>query len=259
MSLPYRYRYEDLAGKMAVVTGGSQNLGAAMATALGEQGCKVAVVGRRNREGAEAIAARIREGGSPAIARCADLTDETAVQDLFAEIVAELGPVDILVNNAGGWTRAAPFYEMSLEEWRQILSDNLDTTFLCSRAVVRGMMEKRWGRIVNLSSVLGRIALPLAAANYGAAKGGIISFTRQQAIELGPFGITVNAIAPGTTPKPSGMKRPPEFYAKLAETLPVRRLGFAEDHAAAVCFLASEAGSWITGCTLDVAGGQVMT
>ncbi|MCC7107331.1 MAG: SDR family oxidoreductase [Chloroflexi bacterium] len=257
MAVPYTY--DELRGKVAVVTGGSQNLGAAMARALGDQGCKVAVIGRSNPAGAEAVAVEIRAAGSEAMARCADLRSEEAVERLFAEIVRELGPVDILVNNAGGWTRAAPFWELSLDEWRMILSDNLDTAFLCARAVARSMMERRWGRIINLSSVVGRIGVPNAAANYGASKGGIIALTRQQAAELGPHGITVNAIAPGTTPKPSGMKRPPEYYASLAQTLPLRRLGSAEDHAAAVCFLASDAASWITGITLDVAGGQVMT
>jgi 3-oxoacyl-[acyl-carrier protein] reductase len=257
--VPVNYRYADLEGKVAVVTGASQHLGAAMATALGEQGCKVAVVGRSNREGAEAVARQIVEGGSQTIALCADLTQPDQVTATFDQIVAELGPVEILVNNAGGWRRSLPFMEMGLEEWRETLSNNLDSMFLCTQAVVPGMVERRWGRIINLASIYSRIAGKVPATHYGTAKGGVLSFTRHLAMELGPHGITVNGIAPGTTPKPGGGKRGPAFYAELAANLPSRRVGVAEDHAAAICFLASESASWVTGVTIDVSGGQVMS
>ena len=120
------------------------------------------------------------------------------------------------------------------------------------------MIERHWGRIVNLSSMTGRVGRPNGEAAYSTAKGGIIALTRQMAVELGPHGITVNAIAPGTTLKDTGRKRTQDFYDALAAGLPVRRLGVPDDQAAAVCFLVSPAASWITGVTLDVDGGQTI-
>ncbi|MCC7106020.1 MAG: SDR family NAD(P)-dependent oxidoreductase, partial [Chloroflexi bacterium] len=150
------YRYADLRDKVAVVTGASQHLGAAMATALGDQGCKVAVVGRSNRGGTETVADQIRAAGGQAIALRGDLTQPARVLEIFHQIVAELGPVDVLVNNAGGWGPPVPFVELSLEEWRNTLSNNLDSMFLCTQAVVPGMIERGWGRIINLASIFSR-------------------------------------------------------------------------------------------------------
>jgi 3-oxoacyl-[acyl-carrier protein] reductase len=252
------YRYEGLDGRVAVVTGASQNLGAAMATALADQGCKVAVVGRSNRAGAEAVADRIVDAGGTAGAWCADLTKQDQVTTLFAEIVDRLGPVEILVNNAGGWKKPAPIWELTLESWREILSDNLDSILLCTQAVLPSMMERRWGRIVNLSSVAGRTGRTNGEASYATAKGGVISLTRQMAAELGPYGINVNAVAPGTTLKERGRKRTQEYYDALAQKVTLRRLGEPFDQAAAVCFLVSVAADWVTGVTLDVDGGQML-
>lgn len=256
--MPVPYRYEGLEDRVAVVTGGSQNLGAAMAAALADQGCKVAVVGRRNREGAEAVASRIRESGGTALAWCADLTREEEVTGLFDEVVAALGPVEVLVNNAGGRRHRAPFLERTMAGWREVLADNLDTAFLCSKAAVPGMIERRWGRVVNISSMAGRVAQPGGDPAYAAAKAGVNALTRQMAVELGPYGITVNGVAPGTTLKETGRSRAPEQYEILAQRVALRRLGVPDDQAAAVCFLASPAASWITGVTLDVDGGGLM-
>jgi NAD(P)-dependent dehydrogenase (short-subunit alcohol dehydrogenase family) len=256
MAVPYRY--EGMEGKVAVVTGGSQNLGAAMATALADQGCTVAVVGRRNREGAEAVVKRIEEAGGKAAAWCADLTKEDEVRPLFEEIAKTLGVVEILVNNAGGWIKPIKLWEQNLPDWRTVIQDNLDSVFLCTRAVAPGMIEKGWGRIVNLSSMAGRIGRVSGEAAYGTSKGGIISLTRQLAVELGPHGVTVNAIAPGTTLKDAGKRRSAEYYAELIQTIPTRRLGTSADQAAVVCFLASPVASWVTGVTIDVDGGQTI-
>jgi 3-oxoacyl-[acyl-carrier protein] reductase len=250
------YHYDGLKDKVAVVTGASQNLGAAMATALAEQGCRVAVVGRGNQAGAEAVAARIRASGGVAAAWCADLSREELVEPLFRDIATQLGAVDILVNNAGGWKKKAQFWEMTFAGWREVLSDNLDTTFLCSEAVVPTMMERGWGRIINMSSRVGRAGRVGGETSYSAAKGGIIAMTRQMAVDLGPYGITVNAIAPGSTVKETGPKFTDEYYETLCRQLPLRRLGMPEDQAAAVCFLASPAASWITGVTVEVDGGM---
>ncbi|MCC7105107.1 MAG: SDR family oxidoreductase [Chloroflexi bacterium] len=257
--MPVPYRYDGMDGKVAVVTGGSQNLGAAMATALADQGCTVAVVGRRNRQGAEAVAKRIVDAGGRAAAWCADLTKEEEVGSLFGEVVKTLGVVEILVNNAGGWIAPLKLWEQNLPDWRKVIQDNLDSVFLCTRAVAPGMIEKRWGRIVNLSSMAGRIGRVSGEAAYGASKGGIIALTRQLAVELGPHGVTVNAIAPGTTLKDAGeTRRSEEYYAELIQTIPTRRLGTPADQAAVVCFLASPAASWVTGVTVDVDGGQTI-
>ena len=249
------YRFDGLKGKVAVVTGASQNLGAAMAVALGRQGCHTAVVGRSNLRGAEDVAGRITTEGGLAHAWCADLTRAPEVDRLFREIVVRLGPVDILVNNAGGWNAPTPFWELTIDGFRDVLASNLESTFLCSQTVLPAMMERRWGRIVNLSSQAGRTARPSGDAGYSAAKGGIDALTRQMASEVGPYGVTVNAIAPGTTLKEAGRKRPDDFYEALAARTSLRRLGHPEDHAAAVCFLSSPAADWITGITLDVDGG----
>ena len=257
---PAAYRYADLAGRVAIVTGASQHLGAAMARALGAQGCHVAVVGRRNRAGAETVAQCIQEAGGVAAAFAADLTDESEARLLFEAVAAKLGGVQILVNNAGGWEgRAVALVDMALSDWRRVIADNLDTAFVATRAVAPSMIEAHWGRIVNVSSIFGRVGTPRAAVHYSAAKAALIGFTRQLATELGPHGITVNAIAPGTTPHPAKPLQSPEANAQMALELPLRRLGRPEDQAAAVCFFASEAASWITGVTLDVSGGRVMS
>ncbi|MCC7105613.1 MAG: 3-oxoacyl-ACP reductase FabG [Chloroflexi bacterium] len=253
--MPVPYRFKGLEGKLAVVTGGSQNLGAAMAEALGEQGCKVAVIGRRNREGAEAVAARIRSAGGTAQAWCTDLTRQDMVIGLFREIEASLGLVEVLVNNAGGRRHRATFLNRQLLDWREVFLDNVDTTFLCSKAVVGGMIEQRWGRIVNISSMAGVHASPGGDPAYAAAKAAVIGLTRQMAIELGPHGITVNAVAPGTTFKEMGRSRRPEQYEEMAARVTLRRLGLPGDQAAAVCFLASPASEWITGETIEIDGG----
>ena len=254
------YRYDDLSGRTAMVTGASGHLGSAMARALAAQGCRVAVVGRSNRAAVEGVVADIDSAGGKAAAFCADLTDESAIRALFRAAEAALGPVAILVNNAGGWSgRPAPLAEQRLGDWRRVLSDNLDTAFLCSRAAAPGMIAAGWGRVINVSSIFGRAGNPRAGLGYSVAKAGIIALTRQLAIELGPHGVTVNAIAPGSTPNPERPFPPPEVDAAMAHELPLQRLGVPDDHAAAVCFLASGAASWITGATLDVSGGRVMT
>jgi 3-oxoacyl-[acyl-carrier protein] reductase len=250
--------YADLDGRTAFVSGGSKGIGAATCRLLAANGVKVAVVAR-GLDAAQELAAELRAGGAEAIALAADcsLPDDVDCARRAAE--EQLGPVDLLVPFAGGFESFTPVHEMSLEEWQQVIDANLTSTFVTVRSFLPGMIERKRGSIVTMSSISGRFLDKLTQSAYAAAKAGVIMFTRHAAIELGPHGIRVNSVAPGTTMS-ERIERvmSPEAIERTAAMSPLGRLGVPEDIAHATVFLLSDVAGWLTGVTIDVAGGRVM-
>lgn len=245
---------KGLAGQVALVTGGSKGIGAAVARALAAHGADVAVNYRLSREAAARVVDACRESGVRAVAVQADVADAEEVERLFAAAERKLGPVDILVNNAGVSLRALVM-ETSEEDWQRVLDVNLKAAFLCCRRALPGMIRRRYGRIINIASVWGLTGAACEAA-YAAAKGGLIAFTKSLAREVGSAGIIVNAVAPG--PVESEMlcrELSPAERAALAEAVPSGRLGRPEDVASACVFLASREASFINGHVLRLDGG----
>jgi 3-oxoacyl-[acyl-carrier protein] reductase len=228
-----------LTGRTAVVTGTAHGIGAAIAQALRDQGAAVHGVDKD----------------------VADLTSPDAVRAFFAG----LGQVDVLVNNAGGVCGQVgrPLEEVTDDDWQQVVAANLTSTFLCTRAVVPAMKARRWGRIVNISSGAGRTVSLTGIQAYASAKAGQIGFTRQMAHELGPFGITVNCIAPGFILSNPTTQRQWESYGAarqeaLVQGMAMRRLGTPEDIANGVDFFVAERSSWVTGQTISIDGGHAL-
>ena len=243
-----------LAGKVALVTGGSRGIGAAVARELARHGASVAVNYYSSAEAAAKVTAACQEYGVRALSFQADVADPEAVERLFTVTEESLGPVEILINNAGVGLRRL-VAETSDREWETLLAVNLSAAFYCSRRALGGMIRRRWGRIINVASVFGITGAAYEAA-YAAAKGGLIAFTKSLAREVGSAGITVNAVAPG--PVESDMLREglsPEELAALAAEIPSGRLGKPEDVAGACVFLASPAAAFINGQVLCLDGG----
>lgn len=245
----------SLAGKVALVTGASRGIGRGIALELAAHGADVAVnyVSSRNR--AEAVVTEIEALGSRAAALQADVANAGQCRRLIEETESALGPVDILVNNAG-IARPRMVHRMSVEEWDEVLSANLDSAFYLTGPIARGMRERRYGRIVNISSVMGQMAA-IGAANYSAAKAGLIAFTRATAKELAPFNVTVNAVCPGWIMTDLNTRLEEEQRAQLLAGIPLGRFGSVEDVARMVRFVVTE-GDWITGQQLNVNGGEYM-
>ena len=245
-----------LSGKAAVVTGGGRGIGRTIALALAEAGADVAVASR-NLENCTAVADEISRGvGSKTYAQQLDVTDRESISRLVAAVKDKFGQVDILVNNSGSaW--GAPFEEMPLEKWEQVIRTNLTGTFLMTQAVVPMMEQRRWGRIINVSSVAGLVAPPdfMNTVGYTASKGGIISLTRELAVKLADRGIVVNAIAPSFFPSKMTSAFIQKFGDKIRGATPMKRLGEEDDLKGAVVFLASQAASYITGQVLAIDGG----
>lgn len=242
--------------RVALVTGASRGIGAAIARALGEEGARVAVNYHRSEAQALAVVAAIEAAGSKAIALQADVSDAAAVRGLVERTVAAFGPIDILVNNAGILT-ASPLDQMSDDVWDEMLATNLRSVFLCARAVLPAMLARGRGKIINISSQLGQKGMP-NHAHYAAAKAGIIGFTRALAREVGPRGVQVNAIAPG--PIETDLMGPitDEFRREKSAIFALRRLGLPEEVAPTAVFLASEESSYYAGQTLCPNGGDIM-
>lgn len=250
--------FADLADKVVVVTGGSKGIGAASARAFAANGSKVAVIAR-DQTGIDGMVSALRDSGATAIGVVAEVTDVAALAGARTLIEDELGPVDVLVPFAGGFNRVDPIWAISPDEWRRVLEVNLTATLLTMQAFIPTMMTRRSGSIVIMSSVTSRIIdRPLTAA-YAAAKGGVLLLMRHAAIELGPYGIRVNAIAPGTVRTERTDRMMDDEARRLTSSLsPLGRMGTTEDCAIATTYLASEAAGWLTGVTLDVSGGRVM-
>lgn len=242
----------DLTGRCALVTGASGGIGGAIARSLHARGATVALSGTRTGP-LEALAGEL---GERAHVTPSDLSDPAAVEALPKQAAEAMGGLDILVNNAGV-TRDNLFMRMSDEEWSQVLEVNLTAAFRLSRGVLRGMMKKRWGRIIGITSIVGVTGNP-GQGNYAAAKAGMIGMSKSLAAEVASRGITVNCVAPGfiTTAMTEGLGE--EQKAKLLAGIPAGRMGAAEEVAAAVVFLASEEAAYVTGQTLHVNGGMAM-
>ena len=250
--------YSDLVNKIAVITGGSRGIGAATARSLAANGVKVVVNGR-DRAAIDAIVTEIQSKGGQAVGIVADCTDSSAIEHLRERVHQEFGSVDILAAFAGGGIiRPRPVEKISEEEWGSVIDGNLTATFLTVKSFLPGMIERRGGSIITMASTAGR--LPSAApAPYSAAKAGIVIFSRNLANDLGKYGIRVNCISPSAVLTERTRQLMPEAQQKeIAAMHPLGRLGVPEDIASAALFLASESSSWITGVTLDVAGGRVM-
>jgi len=247
-----------LDGKVAMVTGAAKGIGAAIVEACAREGARVAALDLDG-AGVEAVAEAQRGRGADVLALHADVTRSADIGRALDAVIARWSRLDILVNNAGGFAVIRATEEITEEEWQSILASNLTSVFLCSKAVLPIMRKQHYGRIVNLASVVGRAGAVRVTSHYAAAKAGVIGFTRHLALEVGADGITVNAVAPGTTATERVLKaRTPEETRRVAEAIPVRRLGEPGEIADAVVFLASDSAAFINGATLDVNGGQVM-
>ena len=251
----------SLEGRVALVTGAARGIGAEIAAEFARAGARVGVLDLEEQQAGDTVTA-ISEAGGQAIALGADVADVSLVEAAVARVAEELGGLDILVNNAGV-LRDNLLFKMTEDDWDTVMNVHLRGTFLVTRAAQRIMVERRYGRVVNLSSTsaLGN----RGQANYSSAKAGLQGFTRTVAIELGPFGITVNAIAPGyiNTSMTRGTAERlgvavEERQATVAARLPVRRVGQPSDIANAALFLAAEASGFVTGQVLYVDGGQTL-
>jgi len=244
-----------LDGKIALVTGGARGLGLTMATALAEAGADVAITGRSIGPVEEAAAKLASATGRRAKAFSADVTKAADVEALVPAIEAALGPVDILVNNAGVNIRGT-VDQLSEADWDSVIDTNLKGPFFCAKAVGPGMVKRGWGRVVNLGSILGAVALG-GRAPYASSKAGVINLTRVLALEWAGTGVTANAICPG--PFATEMNLPllndPVKYQDFVKKIPMGRWGELDELAGAVVFLSSPAASFITGASLFVDGG----
>ncbi len=242
----------DLSSKVAIVTGSSRGIGKAIALKLADAGASVVVTGHI--EDAEPVAKEIRAKGRQSLAVRANVTSAADIEKLVEATLSTFGRVDILVNNAG-ITRDQLVLKMSEDDWDAVLDTNLKSVFLCTRAVLRPMLKQRWGRIINISSVIGLIGNP-GQANYAASKAGIIGFTRTIAKEVGSRGITANVIAPGFIETRMTQAMNEAQRQELMKRIPLGSLGTPEDVAEAAAFLASDGARYITGQVLGVDGGM---
>ncbi len=242
-----------LEGKTALVTGASRGIGRAIALALARAGATVGVNFSRDAEGAQQVAAAIRALGTEAVLLPADVAEAEAVERMFAQIAETWGALSILVNNAGVVDDQYLTF-MKEEQWRRVLAVSLDGAWRCSKHAARLMVRKRWGRIVNISSVAG-LTGDMMRANYSAAKAGLLGLTRACARELARYGITVNAVAPGLIETALTADMPASRREALTGLIPLGRFGSPEEVAEVVAWLCSEAAAYITGQTLCVDGG----
>ncbi|MCU1498926.1 MAG: 3-oxoacyl-[acyl-carrier-protein] reductase [Acidimicrobiales bacterium] len=248
--------HEPVATRIALVTGASRGIGAATAHGLAAAGHPVVVGYRSGPERAAGVVDRIHASGGRAMAVCLDVTDPGSVDEAFARIEGELGPVAILVNNAGV-TADGLFLRMTDDQWRTVLDTNLDGAFRVSRRATPKMVRNRWGRIVNISSVAGLLG-SAGQANYAAAKAGLVGLSRSLARELAGRAITVNVVAPGPVATDMLAAAGDARTDDLVDLVPLGRVGEPDEVAAAVTYLCSDAAAYVTGAVLPVDGGLAM-
>ena len=249
-----------LEGLVAIVAGGGRGIGEAISTRFAREGAAVAIADV-DAEAAQRVAEGIVREGGAAIGIAADVREADAVAAVVSAVLAKWRSIDVLANVAGGFDKFLPIAEITDDEWGRVIDHNLKTAFVCARAVVPLMMERKRGRIINIASQAGITANPHGPSYlpYGAAKAGVIGFTKLLARDLGPYGITVNAISPGTTATARVRRlRDPESLARIAALNPMRHMVEPEDTAAAAVFLASEEARYITGVNFNVNAGAVM-
>lgn len=245
----------ELSGRTALVTGAGRGVGAEIALTLAQYGARVAINDIDHARAASAVE-RITESGGTAVATIADVTDASAVRAMVTDVEERLGTIDVLINNAGlpaHGMRMCAFVDSEPHEWESVLKINVDGVLQCSHAVLPGMTAQKWGRIITISSDSGRTGESRMAV-YAASKAAGAGFTRSLAKEVGPDGITCNTVSLGTI-LPAGADPNDERLAKHSRRYPVGRLGTPQDIAATVLWLASDAGSWVTGQTIPVNGG----
>jgi 3-oxoacyl-[acyl-carrier protein] reductase len=242
-----------LEGKVALKTGGGRGLGEAICRTLAKEGAHIGVSDIRL-DDAERVAQAVKGTGRKAAAIRADVSLESDVKAMVSQTISQLGTIDILVNNAG-ICHQGTVAEMSTEIWDKVLNVNLKGTFLCSREVMSILKQKKFGKIINIGSLAGQVGGLVVGANYAVSKAGVICFTKSLAKELAPYGINVNCIAPGVIDTDMTQAFPRE---EMAKTIPLRKLGEAQDVADLVLFLASQESKYITGQTISVNGGIFM-
>jgi 3-oxoacyl-[acyl-carrier protein] reductase len=249
----------SLDGKVALVTGSSRGIGAAIAAQFARHGAKVAVHGR-DQVALAAVTARIERAGGQAVAVAADVTRYAEIEAMRQRVEQELGPVDVLVANAGGNpVRPGPVEQVTEEGWLATVEANLTATFLTVKSFLPGMKERGTGSIITMSSAAARRPTAASPVPYAAAKAGIEVLTRAMALQAGPCGVRVNCIAPETILTERNRQQIPEaVQADLVAMHPIRRLGTPQDVARAARYLASDEAAWISGVVLDVAGGSVL-
>ena len=252
-----------MSNRVAFVTGGAQGIGGGISEALGAHGFRVAIADL-NLDAAEQTAKRIIEAGGEAIAVAVDITDSASVRDAVKATTEQLGDIDVVVNNAG-WDDFMPFVKTNEDFWDKILDINFKGALRVCHTVVPGMIERGFGRVINIGSDAGRVGSSLEAV-YSGAKGGIIAFTKTLAREVATKGVTVNTVCPGPTDTPALRKfadnsgeDADKVIGGMARSVPMKRLGTPADVAVAVAFFASDAAEYITGQTLSVSGGLTMS
>jgi len=245
----------DLGGKRAIVTGAASGIGRATAIKLAEKGADV-VLNDLNEEGIKETEQEVQALGRRAVAVVGDVSRSEDVQMIVKQGMETLGGIDILVNNAG-IARSALVVRLSEEQWEEVMAVNLKGVFLLSRAVLPHMIKNRYGKIINISSIYGRIGA-IGDANYAASKAGVIGFTKSVAKEVARYRINVNAILPGLIDTPLLRGIPEKYLKPMMEEIPLKRVGTPEDIANVVAFLASDEASYITGAAIEVTGGWNM-
>jgi acetoacetyl-CoA reductase len=246
---------KPLLGRIAVVTGGSRGIGAAIARELGASGATVVVNYVRGADAAKGVVAQIEAAGGQAHAEAGDVADYESVCAMFERIKARFGRLDVLVNNAG-ILRDRTFKKMTIDDWQAVISTNLNSVMYCCNCAVPMLLDNGWGRIISISSFVGQLG-NFGQANYSAAKAGILGFTKTLAIELARYNITVNAVCPGFVETEMWKSVPPNIQEKILDRIPMHRVAKAEEIARGVRFFAVE-GDYMTGQSLNINGGIYM-
>jgi NAD(P)-dependent dehydrogenase (short-subunit alcohol dehydrogenase family) len=251
--------YPDLKDLVAIVTGSSSGIGAATARILAGSSAKVVVNYFRNEKGAFETVQAIRAAGGTAASVQADVSKGAGCRALVEAAEKEFGAVDVLVNNAGSLVERMRILELTEERWDEVMDLNAKSAYLCTRAVAKSMVERKRGAIVNMGSIAARNGGGMGASHYAAAKGAVVAFTKNMARELAPHGIRVNCVSPGVIDTPYHEKfSTPEMIKSFVATVPMGRVGRADEVASVIAFLCSEASSYVCGETIEVNGGQLM-